>query len=193
MPAIILCALFASLVMPRASWAQSPDVRRFSLHGLLGVFAPVGDHRSTIEGGFAIGAQIGVGVQPSLALVGGALLIQTGYRQPQSGDVTVGQFDLGVELTPFARLASTHAARRRVTPFVGLGAGVRTYDLRDNTTGTRAYLSGYGAIGAELGVARAGLRIEARDYLSRDEREGMMTTGWRNDMFVLFGLAYHFR
>ena len=75
---------------------------RHSVHGLLGVFAPTGRHRSVVGDAFAIGAQVGLGLRASVALVGGVLISQTSYKSPLRGDVTVVQYDVGFEFAPSA-------------------------------------------------------------------------------------------
>jgi hypothetical protein len=170
--------------------AQQSDGRRVSGHALLGVFVPTGRHRSAIGDAFAIGGQIGIGLRPSVALVGGALLSQTRYRGTVRGDLTLVQYDIGLELAR-AR-GSTGATPRGITPFVGAGAGARSYAVGEPDIGTRVYLAGYAAIGAELSAGRAGLRVEARDYVSRAEMSGTLS-GMRNDVTAVAGLAYHFR
>jgi len=187
------------LLAPATLPAQSAGGSRIAVHALLGAFVPTVDHRSVVWDAFAIGAQVGVGLRPSLAVVGGALISQTAYRDGTRDDVTLVQYDLGLELAPGAA-AGTH---RRVVPFLGAGAGVRSYDRasgRDGASGQRYFATGYASAGGELALGRVGLRVEARDYVSQSETRGMMAgvrsddmAGVRNDVTAVAGLAYHFR
>lgn len=182
-------AVAVALTGTGSTGAQESDGERLSAHALLGVFVPTGRHRSAIGDAFAIGGQFGIGLRPSIALVGGALVSQAQYRGTERGDLTMVQYDMGLEL---ARARATGASPRGITPFVGAGGGVRSYSLGETAAGTRVYLAGYAAIGAELSVGRAGLRVEARDYVSRAELTGTLS-GMRNDVTAVAGLAYHFR
>lgn len=185
---LLLLALGTAVLLPIPSGAQSNRQSRVSAHALLGVFAPTGGHRSVLGDAFAIGGQLGVAIAPSWAAVGGALISQTSYRDRLLGDVTLVQYDLGLEYAP----AAAHGTRWRVVPFVGRGAGARTYDRTEGRAAVRAVLAGYGSLGGEIGFGHTGVRFEARDYLSRSEAAGT-ATGARNDVTAVAGLAYHFR
>ena len=189
---VVLLFVAVSLLAPRVFMGQNQSDRRLSVHGLLGVFAPTGRHRSVIGDAFAIGAQVGLGLRPSVALVAGVLVSQTSYKSPLQGDVTVVQYDVGFEFAPSAPPSSAHSVRRRVTPFVGGGAGARSYNLREGSGATRVFPAGYVSGGVELAIGAAGLRIEARDYVSRSELTGALS-GTRNDVTAVAGIAYHFR
>ncbi|MFP5378914.1 MAG: hypothetical protein ACLGHP_04070 [Vicinamibacteria bacterium] len=186
-----LVAVF--LLVPQGSEAQARPARRRSIHGLLGVLAPTGRQRAALGDAFAIGVQGALGLRPAVALVGGVLVAQTGYKRPLQGDVTIVQYDAGVEFAPAARPQPGHAARRGVTTFIGGGGGVRVYALRDSDAPVRQTSGvGYVSLGGELAIRRAGLRLELRNYLSRSEYSGARA-GTRNDIVAVTGLAYHFR
>jgi hypothetical protein len=85
--------------------------------------------------GYAIGAQIGIALTPRIATVATVLATQTKFRAIGVVEVTLVQYDVGVESARGAPRESTH----RVIPFVGLGAGGRTYDFRDAGTASRTY------------------------------------------------------
>jgi hypothetical protein len=158
------------------------------MHVLLGGFVPTGASRGTLSNGYAIGAQIGIALTPRIATVATVLATQTKFRAVDVVEVTLVQYDVGVEFAPGAPHESTH----RVIPFVGLGAGGRTYDFRDAGTASRTYPAGYVAVGSEIRLQRLALRVEARGYASRQEPEaGVAVT--RTDMAGLAGLAVHFR
>jgi hypothetical protein len=72
-------------------------------------------------------------------------------------------YDAGVE----ARIAPPMSESMTFAPFVGIGAGARTYDYRDMDVDSETYMAGYGALGGEVGYKSMGIRLEARDYLSR--------------------------
>ncbi len=187
---IVGCAIVS--LSPRIVVGQMHPMSGTSIHGVLGVLVPTGRHRAALRDAFAIGAQGQIGLRPWFALVGGALVAQPGYRAPLNGDVTMIQYDLGVELALRAASPMTHSARRRVAPFIGGGVGGRRYAVREDaatrqSTGAAAYVSA----GLELAAGRGGLRLELRDYRSRSD----VAPTWRgtqNDVAVLAGIAYHF-
>ena len=180
--------LAIGLLIPAVIRAQHADDNRVSVHALLGALLPTGRHRSVIGDAISIGAQVGVGLRPSLALVGDALISQPTYRVGTGGEVTMVQYDLGLEVAPRTSL-STH---RRVIPFVGAGAGARSYDRDSDASGRRYVPAGYASAGGELALGRARLRVEVRDYVSRSETSGTISGVW-NDVSAIAGLAYHFR
>lgn len=177
---------------PRIAMGQMHAMSGTSIHAVLGVLAPTGRHRTLLRDAFAIGAQGQIGLRPWLALVGGALVAQPGYRAPLNGDLTMIQYDLGLEFALRAKSPMTHSARRRVAPFLGGGVGGRRYVVREDattrqSTGTAAYVSA----GLELAAGRGGLRLELRDYRSQSEVAPSLR-GTQNDVAVLVGIAYHF-
>lgn len=180
-------AFGVTLLAPTTLPAQRANDSRVFVHALLGAFLPTGRHRSVIGDAFTIGAQVGIGLRPSLALVGGALISQTTYRDGARDDFTMVQYDLGLELAP-----GRASAHRRVIPFFGAGAGARSYDRDRDASGRRYFLAGYGSVGSELTLGRVRLRVEARDYVSRSETSGTVS-GTQNDVTAVAGLAYHFR
>lgn len=165
------------------------DSRRVSAHVLLGGFVPTGLQRRALDPAALIGAQLAVGLRPTLAVVGGVAIAQTSDRStPASTDVDLVQFDLGVEV----RSGAARPERGRIAPFGGIGIGGRRYDHRAGSAATQTVLAGYLAAGVELALWRTGLRVEARDYLSggHGRAEGVPV---RNDLALLAGLAHHFR
>jgi hypothetical protein len=116
------------------------------------------------------GAQLSVRVAPGIAVVG-----NVGYTRgdlevgvPVLGGLRVGSssswlYDAGVEL----RLPSTSAAA--FVPFLQAGGGAITTRLASgpvNTTVTNAAFNFGGGLDVSLGGAM-GLRLQARDYVSR--------------------------
>ena len=187
-----VAALFLSLsalsLGPVVSHAQSERTGTFAMHVLLGGFVPTGAARGTVSNGYAIGAQIGIGLTPRVATVATTFVTQTKFRAIDVNEVTLVQYDVGLEFAPGAPHESTH----RVIPFVGLGAGGRTYDVRNAGRATRTFPAGYVGAGGEIRLRRLAFRMEARGYASRQEAAaGARVT--RTDVAGLAGLAVHFR
>ena len=185
---LLLLSLSALALSPAVSHAQDDRTGALAMHVLLGGFVPTGALRGTVSNGYAIGAQIGMAITPRIATVATAFVIQTKYRAANVVEVTLVQYDAGLEFTPGAPHASTH----RVVPFVGLGAGGRTFDFRDAGMASRTYPAAYVAAGSEVRLHRLTLRMEARGYAFRQELDaGVSVT--RTDVTGLVGLAVHFR
>lgn len=102
--------------------------------------------------------------------------------------LSVFSYDLGAEwrASVWPTSAGTH-----VMPFAGAGVGGRSYDHRGVASEATHGLASYAAVGAEIGVRRLRLRLEARDYVSAFRAAG--TTGSatsRNDLMLLAGLRF---
>ena len=180
------------LVLTRAAAAQLPthdaDRPRASMHVILGGYVAAGPQRRTFDSAALIGGQVGLRLQPRLAVVGGVAVAQmTDRGLPADGEVNLLQYDVGVELE---RASLPWAGG--VTPFVGLGAGGRSYDYRASGIATRSSAAAYVALGGERRFQRTGLRIEARTYVPRGAG-ARADDATRFDVLLLAGLAYHFR
>lgn len=186
--AALILSLAALPLVPAVTAAQDDRAGTFAMHVLLGGFVPTGASRGTLSNGYAIGAQVGIGLTPRIATVATAFVTQTKVRAVDVIEMTLVQYDIGLEFAPGAPHVSTH----RLVPFVGLGAGGRTSDARDAGVATRTYPAGYLAAGSEIRLERLAFRMEARGYASRQEPEaGAAVT--RTDIAGLAGLAVHFR
>ena len=94
--------------------------------------------------------------------------------------------DLGIEARP-VQWNVGHALS--VTPFAGLGAGVRSYNYRSLDVDATHNVAGYAAVGGELGAGRVGLRIEARDYATGFKPlVGAGSSATRNDVVLTAAL-----
>ena len=196
-PALRRAALAAALVgalpalaMPAAA-QDAPAARALELRPFVGAYVPTGDQRDLLEDAVLVGAQASYRVTPAFAVTG------TVGWSPSTDRITAGdqtldvlQYDVGAELR-----APDWYAGGAVTfsPFVGIGVGGRTYSYRDLDADSRTDVAGYGAIGGDLGFGRWGLRLEARDYVSRFEPlVGTGDAATRNDVTIAAGLTLSF-
>jgi len=172
--------------------AQSaPPASAFELRPFTGAYIPTGDQRDLLRDAVVVGAQASYRLRPSLALTG------TFGWSPSKDRVTAGdqrldvlQYDVGAELRAPAWY---DAGTVTFSPFVGVGVGGRTYSYRDLDADSRTNFAGYGALGGDIGFGRVGLRLEARDYLSRFEPlTGSGDAATRNDVTLAAGLALAF-
>jgi hypothetical protein len=195
----VLTALgFGGLLVATASAGAQDQVlaargasTAFEVRPFVGAYVPTGDQRDLLKDAVLVGAQASWRVIPQLAITG------TFGWSPSKDRVTAGdqtldlyQYDVGAE----ARAASWYnGGSWDFTPFIGLGVGGRTYNYRDLDVDSKTNVAGYGALGGEFGFGRAGVRLEARDYVSRFEPlTGNGDTKTRNDVTLAAGLTVRF-
>jgi len=161
-----VCTLAALLVATHAAGAQNdaPQSRRWEVRVASGAFVPTGDLRNTLKNGEVTAVQLSWVIRPSLAVTG-----TLGWARSRdiaaidSPKLDVFTSDLGVE----ARGGQWFADRAvTFSPFIGVGAGARSYNYRSLDVDATHNLSGYAAAGGEIGAGRVGLRLEVRDYAS---------------------------
>ena len=170
--------------------ASTPQSRTWELRVTSGAFIPTGSQRDFLKDAQMTAAQLSWVVAPSVALTG----TFTWARSRDVGSVDTPKLDVftsdvGVEARPVRWFAG-----RAVTfsPFVGVGAGARSYNYRKLDVDATHNLAAYGAVGGELGMGRVGLRLEARNYatgfrpLVGDGRSDM-----RNDVVVMAALSFN--
>jgi hypothetical protein len=191
---VALAVLTGLLVFASNVDAQTPSraVGALELRPYVGAYIPTGDQRDLLEDAVLVGAQASWRVHPKVAVTG-TFGWSPSKDRLNAGDETVDlfQYDIGAE----ARATSWYVGETwDFTPFVGLGVGGRSYSYRDlDDVDSQTDLAGYGAVGGEVGLGRLGLRLEARDYLSRFEPivgDGDAET--RNDVTVAAGLTVRF-
>jgi hypothetical protein len=160
------------------------EVRPFA-----GVYIPVGAQRADFKSATMVGGQAAIELSRNfhgLASVGWT----HGHNKFYVNDVThIWQYDVGAELNLVRDLGYGWFFR----PFIGTGAGGRTYDYRTAGVDTKSCLAGYGTAGSEIQKGIIAFRVEARDYLSCFESPETGKKRTRNDLGLSFGLAYHLR
>ena len=183
---LVALVLFSSRVFAQQSVHAGT---RGSIRPIVGAYVPTGDQRDFLKDAVLVGAQGSLNFGTNFAVTG-----SFGWS-PSKDKVTPGdqkidayQYDLGLEVrTPDAYLGG-------VTPFVGAGIGGRTYSYRDLNVDSKTNFDGYGALGVDVGTgSRVGIRIEARDYVSRFQPlTGGGETKTRNDIGIVAGLGVRF-
>jgi hypothetical protein len=184
----VLAAAAAMIGVTSQVASAQMGVPAFEIRPMAGAYVPLGAQKNFLDQGTMLGAQASWLLSPSWALTGS-------FGWTRSNDIglpaatqrmNLFQYDAGVE----ARLVPSIGSKMTFSPFVGLGAGARTYDYKDiDNFDADTHLAGYGALGAEVGFGSLGLRLEARDYLSRF-RPLNSTGDWdtRNDLTLSAGL-----
>lgn len=173
-----------------AAQTPAPPTSTWEIRVSSGSLVPTGDQRNVLNDAPFHAAQVTWVVRPSLAITG-----TFGWARSRdlatSGTpkVDVLTTDLGVEF----RTATWFAGRAAsLSPFVGLGAGARSYDSRKPDVAATHNPAGYGAVGGELGVGRLGLRLEARHYVAGFKPlAGTGVSATRNDVVYMASLRFN--
>lgn len=183
--------LFGASLVPSAA-AQSITESRLEVRPFIGAFIPTGSQRDMLDNAVTVGFQGAYAVMSYLSIVGTfSVTPSSDTRAALDDDLDVFSYDIGAELQKSFIMTSTGMT---LSPFIGLGAGGRTYDYRDRVTHAESNIAAYGAVGAQLRMGSIGLRLEARDYVSSfTGLTGEMTRReTRNDLAILSALSFPF-
>lgn len=163
-----------------------PEIRPFA-----GVYVPTGALKNDFKSATMLGMQVAMELSRHMHVLGSVGWTHGHAKFPAlSDDVAyLWQYDAGVEFNLVRELDNGWLFR----PLAGLGAGGRTYDYQAAGIGTTSCVAGYGALGAELQKGVLALRLEGRDYLACFDSPMTGEKHTRNDIGIMFGLAYHLR
>jgi len=184
-----LSFLAAACLLAPSLAAQTSSI--FEVRPFIGANVPTGTQRDFMKDAPMFGLQAGVEMRPSFHFVATGAWIAGKDKYAFTQDkVNVLQYTAGIELGRPMGMGETWEFR----PFIGVGAGARTFLYQATELGDKTCAAAYGAIGGEFQVGRTALRAEARDYLYcyRDPM-GVAESLTRNDLNFAIGLAYHFR
>lgn len=163
---------------------------RVELRFASGVMLPTGGQRHQLQRGALSAVQVAWRPRPTMAINGTLGWAKSrDLATAESPRVNAFAADLGAELSP-----NVWAAERLVslTPFVGFGAGARSYDYRSRRADAQHNLAAYASMGGELGVRRVGVRIEARQYVNRfAPMAGSGDADWRSDMLLMAAVRFN--
>ena len=177
-------SLSAQTVDSSAAPAKQP---RWALNVPSGAMIPTGAQREAVKRGNVSAVQLTYIAQPSLAIVS-----TLGWARSKdvatagAPKLDVFTYDIGGELRAPRWIASETMS---FSPFAGVGAGGRSYNYRKLDVDATHNLAAYASAGAELGMHRLRLRLEARDYVAGFKPlagAGDSRTG--NDVVVMVGL-----
>lgn len=192
-PSIVVTLAFAVvLTASRPALAQTPTGTRPGLELIVpsGTVMPTGTQQDEMKRGGMTAIQASYGLRPDLVLTstfGWARMTPRGLG-PEAR-LHLFTYDAGVEY----RLPRRSSDRRfTVKPFAGAGAGARTHRYRHVDVDTTHHLAAYVSAGAELGLSRVRLRMEARNYRTwRESARAAASSG--NDVAVLIGVRVALR
>ena len=182
----IAALLFGATALRAQEQSIRPEFRPFA-----GAYLPIGAQRDAFNDAPMFGLQLGFELRPTFHLLGsfGWIPGQTRYRVSDN-NVNVYAYDAGMEWS----IVRPFEPEWTIRPFVGFGAGARTYSFKASELSTRTCASGYGALGTEFQLHRVAFRVEGREnvfcYRAPIAGEKSHT---RTDAGLTFGLAYHFR
>jgi hypothetical protein len=188
---LLSAALLGAAVSSEAD-AQSTSRSRFEARPFVGAYLPTGDHRDLLGDAITAGIQGGYTLTEYFSLVATiGVAPSSDKRIPRYGDVDLFTYDIGAELTTSFEIGR---AGMTLSPFVGFGAGGRTYDYRDWNSRSETNFAGYGALGGQLRMNSLGLRVEARDYMSSFKGlvGEMPDRETRNDITIVTALSLSF-
>ena len=177
------------LVSGRTTLAQTTleHPKSWELRFTSGALVTTGDQASSLKNAGTSAAQVSWLIRPSLSITGT-------FAWSRSRDVSmisqpkldVFSSDLGLEKRLGQRFRESAVT---FSPFMGVGAGARSYNYRKLDQDATHNVAAYGAIGGEIGVRRVGVRLEARDYVSQFKPlMGAGPSATRNDVVVMVGL-----
>jgi hypothetical protein len=189
--ASLAATVLAALAAPAAAARAQGAAVGLEFRPFVGAYVPTGEQRDLLEDAVLLGAQASWRVRPALAITGTFGWVPSRDRiTPGDQTLDIYQYDVGAELRAVSWLAG---GAWDLTPFVGLGAGGRTYDYRELDVDAATNLAGYGAIGGDVGVGAVALRLEVRDYVSRFRPlTGGGDSRTRNDIGLAVGMSYRF-
>jgi hypothetical protein len=156
-----------------------------------GLFA-TGAQRDQLKDAQLTGLQISRSISSHLAITGTfAWAASRDLATTDRQKLDVFTSDLGVEGRSREFFASAPIS---LSTFAGLGAGARSYNYRKLDVDATNNLAGYAAAGAELGMRRFGLRLEARNYATGFKPLiGAGKSEARNDVVVMATFRFNRR
>lgn len=163
-----------------------PEVRPF-----VGVYVPTAELANLYGNAALFGAQLALEKRPTFHLLGTFSWVpgKSNYGMSDA-NVNIFQYDVGGEFALVRPMEPDWVFK----PFLGLGAGGRTYSYKSPDLKSRTCFASYGSLGTELQLRRVAFRFEGRDNVFCYKAPIGETRSWiRNDLGFSLGLAYHFR
>lgn len=167
---------------------RAASTRPWSIRFTSGALVPTGAQRDAFSSAQLSAMGLSWRLRPALDITGSVSWARSravGVVERPKLDVFTS--DLGLELRTNMWSPSDVV---RVRPFVGGGAGVRTYNSRATGEDATNHPAGYVAAGGDIELGRVGLRLEARDYASRiPQGPGTGARALRNDVVISASLS----
>lgn len=187
--AAVAIVLLAAGVRTAGAQTSPQPAPAWEFRATSGALVATGAERNALKDAAMSAAQLSWVVSPPFAIT--ATLGWARSRDLVSAGVPkldVFTYDLGAEYRPAQWLADNAVT---FSPFVGAGAGARSYNHRNLNVDATHNVAGYGAVGGELGIGRVGLRLEVRDYVAGFKPlVGGGPASTRNDIVATVGLRF---
>ena len=186
----VIASLPAFAVRVQAQQVSTPTI---TLRPTVAALVGTGDQHDALKSAALVGGQASYAFHPNAAVVGSFGWARSQDKlSTQQQKLDLYQYDLGIE----GRLNDLTERSPVITrPYAVVGAGARTYDLR-NVPNADAQTNPlvYGAAGLELDHAGGafGLRLEARDNVTwfKGFRGELAERKARNDLQFAAGLTF---
>lgn len=193
MRTILSASLLAGLFALPLS-AQTAHPARFSAGPQVGAYVPAGNLRDDLSDALSLGAVARFDANDWVGITGSFTWAPTQATVPtlsaREEDLDLLQYDVGLEIRPFAGRGADWAA----APFLAAGVGARTYNFRGLNIDAQTDIAGFAAVGTDIALTNVSLRLEARGYLTDfDGYTGTMADSERRGDFTFrAGLLFHF-
>lgn len=184
-----LVALAALLTLASGAMAQRASSVRLEFRPFAGMYVPSGSQADDFKTAAAYGLQSALELSSNMHV-----LASVGWTDGRSkiaalsNDVaSMWQYDVGAEFNGVGELGYSWLFR----PFVGVGAGARTYDYQALGAKASTCTAGYGSLGTEFQRKMFAVRLESRGYVSCFKSPLTAQKKNRTDALFSLGLAYH--
>ena len=184
-----LVALAALLTAASGAMAQNASPVRLELRPFAGRYVPAGSQADDFKTAAAYGLQSALELSSNMHVLASVGWTDGRSKIPAlSNDVArMWQYDVGAEFNGVGELGYSWLFR----PFVGVGAGARTYNYEASGANANTCTSGYAALGTEFQRKMIAFRLESRGYVTCFKSPLTGQTKNRSDGLFSFGLAYH--
>jgi hypothetical protein len=181
----VMWAVVAVVLQTGVAAAQTP-VHKPVIRPWVGELIPLGAQKDDFTETPMFGLQAAVPIASSLHLVG-----SFGWAP---GKDKLGLADDGVNVLDYNAGLEFNPLQGSLRPFLGVGAGARSYLYGPATLMSQTCEAGYGAAGVEYQAARTAFRLEARGnaFCFRSPRTGTGSAN-RNDIGLALGVGYRLR
>ena len=173
-----------------AATTLAPSSPTWELRFTSGALVATGEQHNAVKDGQLSAVQLSWLVNPAISITGTAGWARSRDRllaNTPKLDVFTG--DLGAEFRPAQWFTDRKVS---LSPFVGAGAGMRSYNYRKLDVDATHNVAGYLAAGGELGLGRVGLRLEVRDYATGFKPlVGAGNSDTRNDVMMMAGVRFN--
>jgi hypothetical protein len=189
---IALVVIVALVAFAIRAYAQ-PSVPAVSMRPVVGALVAVGSQHEAMTNAVIVGGQASWLFDPNVAVIGTLGWSRSQERQSaQRSDLDLYQYDVGLEV----RLNDlTNGMPVDTRPYVAVGAGARTYDVRSTTNaGLQTNPLLFSVVGVELRQTGGalGLLLEARDNITafKGFRGEFSDRTARHDLQLSAGLTF---